>query len=410
MSLAVSLYGGFGMLARPGLRQMLHRRVARGKEIPARLTERFGVSALPRPAGRLIWIHAASVGEMNAVLPVIAALGDCEVLLTTGTLTSAELAAERLPANARHQFVPLDVPVWVENFLAHWRPDGAVFVESEIWPVMLTALDSHGIPRLLINARMSARSASRWARLPQMARLLLGAFRYIHVQSAQDAEHLSRLGLSDLLEWGNLKFASPLLPGDEAMLAAMRGQINGPVWLAASTHPGEEAMVLAAHKLLLRQFPGLVTMIVPRHAARGAEIAAMAWAPRRSLGQMPEAGKIYVADTMGELGLFYRLAPFAFIGGSLVRHGGQNVIEPARLGLPLLCGPHTANFTEAVASLKDCGALLEVADTAGLAAQAAAWLQNPAAAQTAGQAAARAFAADETLPGRLARLILETAL
>lgn len=169
-------------------------------------------------------------------------------------------------------------------------------------------------------------------------------------------------------------------------------------------------MVLAAHKLLLRQFPGLVTMIVPRHAARGAEIAAMAWAPRRSLGQMPEAGKIYVADTMGELGLFYRLAPFAFIGGSLVRHGGQNVIEPARLGLPLLCGPHTANFTEAVASLKDCGALLEVADTAGLAAQAAAWLQNPAAAQTAGQAAARAFAADETLPGRLARLILETAL
>jgi 3-deoxy-D-manno-octulosonic-acid transferase len=298
----------------------------------------------------------------------------------------------------------------VENFLAHWRPDCAVFVESEIWPVMLTAIDSHGIPRLLINARMSARSAARWQRAPRLAGLLLGAFRYIHAQSAQDAANLAQLGMTDLLLWGNLKSAAPLLPVDEAALAALRAQIPGPVWLAASTHPGEDAMVLSAHNQLVTNHPNLITIIVPRHAARGGEIATLANAPRRSLGQTPVPGKIYVADTMGELGLFYRLAPFAFIGGSLVPHGGQNVIEPARLGLGLLTGPHTANFTAAVTSLQDCGALQIVADTAGLAEAAAAWLNNPAAAQSAGQAAAAVFTQDETLPARLATLIRETSL
>jgi len=402
-----SLYGAAGRLAAPGLRLMLSRRVARGKEIPARLGERFGLTALPRPAGRLVWIHAASVGETMSVLPVIAVLAArCEILLTTGTVTSAQLAAERLPPGARHQFVPLDVPGWVDAFLKHWRPDAAVFVESEIWPGMLRAVDALGIPRLLINGRMSARSAGRWRIMLKVAETLVFGFRWIHVQSAADGANFRKLGAGGILEWGNLKFAAPELPVDEAALAAMRAAIPGPVWLAASTHPGEEEIVMAAHERLKVDFPGLVTIIVPRHPERGAAFAL----PRRSLGESPVGAKIYVADTLGELGLFYRLCPFAFVGGSLVAHGGQNVIEPARLGRPVIAGPFMANFVEPAGLLKARGALVEVFDAASLAAAVSAWFLDPAAAAAAGAAAAACFGGLEDLPARLAALILETAL
>jgi 3-deoxy-D-manno-octulosonic-acid transferase len=201
-----------------------------------------------------------------------------------------------------------------------------------------------------------------------------------------------------------------MLPVDENALAALRAQISGPVWLAASTHPGEEQIVRTAHDILLKTFPDLVTVIAPRHPERGAEIAALAEAPRRGLGEAPAAGKIYVADTMGELGLFYRAAPFAFVGGSLVPHGGQNIIEPARLGRAVISGPHTENFADAGGILKAAGALVTVDGAAALADAAAVWLGDPAAAEQAGQAAAGAFAVDENLPARLATLILETAL
>jgi 3-deoxy-D-manno-octulosonic-acid transferase len=417
-----SVYGAAGRLAAPALRRMLARRLARGKEIAERVPERYGIASLPRPAGRLIWVHAASVGETISVLPVIAALAaECEVLLTTGTVTSARLAAERLPAAARHhavrhhavrhhavrhQFVPLDVPAWVAAFLNHWRPDCAVFVESEIWPEMLRRIDSRGIPRLLINARMSARSAARWRFLRRFAGILLYGFRWIHVQSPADAERFRVLGAGGILEWGNLKFSAPALPVNETALAALRAAISGPVWLAASTHEGEETIVIEAHRLLVQEFPGLVTIIVPRHPERGAEFSY----PRRSLDQAPVGGEKYIADTLGELGLFYRLCPFAFVGGSLVPHGGQNIIEPARLGRPVITGPHLENFTEAATILRAQGALAEVTNAASLAAAARHWLENPGAAQTAGAAGAKAFDGLENLPARIAALILETAL
>jgi len=402
-----ALYGAAGRLAAPALRLMLSRRIARGKESPARLAERFGVTTLPRPPGRLVWIHAASMGETMSVLPVIAALvPQCEVLLTTGTVTSAQLAAERLPPGARHQFLPLDVPGWVDAFLNHWRPDCAAFVESEIWPALLQGLDSRGIPRLLINGRMSARSAGRWRFLRRFAGVLVFGFRWIHVQSAADAANFRALGAGGILEWGNLKFAAPALPVDETALAAMRAAIPGPVWLAASTHPGEEEIVMAAHDLLKADFPALITIIVPRHPARGAAFSR----PRRSLGQAPAAGNIYMADTLGELGLFYRLCPFAFIGGSLVEHGGQNVIEPARLGRPVMTGPFMANFLEPARLLKASFALVEVNGAASLAAAAGTWLKAPGAAAAAGARAAECFGGLDALPARLAALILETAL
>ncbi len=407
MNLLFVTYGAAGRAAAPLLRRMLKNRVAAGKEIPARLEERYGIASLTRPAGRLIWIHAASVGETMSVLSVIEALaGQAEVLLTTGTVTSAKLAAERLPSHARHQFVPLDVPAWVERFLQHWRPDCAVFVESEIWPTMLGIADSQGIPRMLINASMSARSAARWQKISRFADTLIYGFRWVHVQSAQDAEHLRSLGAAGILDWGNLKFAAPALPFDEAAMAALRAHIPGPVWLAASTHRGEETIVLEAHQRLLGEFPSLVTIIAPRHPARGAEFSL----PRRSQGQPAEAGRAYIADTLGELGLFYRLCPFAFVGGSLVDIGGHNIAEAARLGIPIICGPDTQEIPELVARLRGCDAIAEITDATSLAAAAATWLRNPQTAKTAGNRAAQAFAGLEDLPQRLATLILDTAL
>ena len=407
MSVFFAFYGAAGRLAAPALRRMILRRLGRGKEISDRVPERYGIASLPRPAGRLIWLHAASVGETMSVLPVIAALAaKCEVLVTTGTVTSARLAAARLPAAARHQFVPLDVPGWVAAFLNHWRPDCAVFVESELWPEMLRQIDARGIPRLLVNARMSARSAGRWRLLLRFAGILLHGFRWIHVQSPSDAERFRSLGAGGILEWGNLKFAASALPVDETALAALRAAIVSPLWLAASTHPGEESIIIEAHRLLAPDFPGLVTIIVPRHPERGQEFPF----PRRGLGQLPVAGAVYIADTLGELGLFYRLCPFTFVGGSLVSHGGQNIIEPARLGRPVITGPHLENFTEAAAILRTRGALIEVTDAASLAAAARHWLENPTVAQRAGAAGEEAFNGLEDLPGKLAGLILETAL
>jgi 3-deoxy-D-manno-octulosonic-acid transferase len=413
MNILPASYGLVGNAASGFLRRMLVKRVARGKEVLDRLPEREGISRLARPDGKLLWFHAASVGETLSVLPVIAAIdGRANVLLTTGTVTSAALAAERLPAFALHQFTPLDVPAWVRRFLAHWRPDAAVFVESEIWPATLRLLDGAKIPRLLINASMSARSARNWRLAGGFIRDLLRGFTAIHVQSAQDAANLAGLGAGNLLQWGNLKFAAPVLPVDAAELAAMRSEIQAPNWLAASTHPGEEEIVIAAHRLLAAAWPELTTVIVPRHPMRGGEIAALAGGlpvARRSENAAPVAGGIYIADTLGELGLFYRLAPFALIGGSLVPIGGHNITEAARLGIPVLCGPHTGEIAELVQRLREFDALVEVSDAETLAASVRKLLADPVRAAKAGGRARQAFDGLDDLPARLADLILASA-
>ncbi len=405
----LNLYAGSTSLAAPALRRWLRHRATRGKEVALRLPEREGISSLPRPVGRLNWVHAASVGETVSALPLIRLLAATgPVLLTTGTVTSAVLAAERLPENALHQFVPLDVPSWVERFLAHWRPDAAVFLESEIWPNLLAACDARGIRRFLVNGRLSAASVRNWRRAPGFATFLMGGFTAIHAQSAADAERFRTLGLAQVLEWGNLKFHATPLPCDKAALAALRAAIPGPVWLAASTHPGEEELIYGAHQALLAAFPGLVTLVVPRHPERGEAVAAVCGAaPRRSLGQRPEPGLVYVADTLGELGLFFSLAPFAFVGNSLAGFGGHNIVEPALLARPVICGPHLENFEEAAARLRIAGALQDVADAGGLTAAARQWLTDPQAAQAAGARAAAAFMGAERLPERLLALILD---
>ena len=404
-------------LAVPGLRAMLRRRARHGKEVAARLPEREGRHATPRPFGRLLWLHAASVGEALSILPVLSALAgharEPAVLVTTGTVTSAALLAQRLPELGLrwvlHRFVPLDVPAWAARFLDHWRPDAAAFVESELWPNLIAACQARGIPLMLVNARMSANSLRGWRRVPGFARQMVGAFDLVHPQSADDAERLRLLGARRLEPPGNLKFAAADLPADARELDRLQRLIGDrPVWLAASTHPGEEAVAFEVHRALEAAHPGLLTIVAPRHPGRGEAVAAeLGQAPRRSTGQDPPPGGLWVADTVGELGLWYRLAPLVFVGRSLAGQGGQNPLEPARLGCAIATGPHTGNFTAVVRSLQEAGALTEVADAAGLAAWVDAMLRDPHRRAASG-AAARAVANGEAgLPGRLASVLLE---
>ena len=418
-------YGVAATLAVPVLRWWLARRVRAGKEIAARLPERWGVEATARPPGTLLWLHAASVGESVSVLPVLVALAaarpDVVVLMTTGTVTSAALLARRLPElgldkRVLHRFVPLDVPRWVGRFLDHWRPDGAAFVESEIWPNLLTGCARRGVPVALVNGRMSAPSFASWRRLGRVARSVFAEFAWVQAQSAGDAARLRALGAPAGGVVGNLKFAAAPLPVDAAELARLRGLLAGrPMWLAASTHPGEEFSVFAVHGRLVAEFPGLLTIIVPRHPERGATIAAACGGTvtRRGAGEDPPAGAgVWVADTLGELGLFYRLAGFAFVGRSLGASvggagGGQNPLEPARLGCAVAVGPEVANFADIVAVLREAGALAQVADATGLAEWVAEMLRDPGRRAAMG-AAGRAAASDQAaLPGRVAGMLAD---
>ncbi len=414
------LYAGAATLAAPALRLMLRRRLRAGREIATRLRERWGEDGSPRPDGRLLWLHAASVGEAVSVLPVLPVLAqqapELTVLLTTGTVTSAELLARRLPElglerRVLHRFVPLDVPAWAARFLAHWRPDAAGFVELEIWPNLIAACAARAVPMVLLNARLSARSHARWRRAGRFGRAQFAAFARVLAQSPADAQRLAALGARHVTAPGNLKFAAAALPADPAEVERLRAALAGrPVWLAASTHPGEEALLLAAHDRLAATHDRLLTVFAPRHPGRGPEVARLAGSravTRRAAGDGPPAGSgIWVADTLGELGLLYRVAGLAFIGGSLVAHGGQNPLEASRLGCAVATGPHTGNFSEIVATLRDAGALAQVADAAALAGWLDKMLRDPAARVAMGDAGIAASRRHADLPRQVAAALL----
>ncbi|MEJ0009961.1 MAG: 3-deoxy-D-manno-octulosonic acid transferase [Alphaproteobacteria bacterium] len=372
-----AVYSLAGFLLTPFLFFWLKRRAERGKEDAARFAERFGYAARPRPAGRLAWLHAASVGETQSVLTLVRALlardGQLSLLITTGTVTSAHLVAQQSLPRTIHQYIPLDTPLPVRRFLNHWKPDLALWVESELWPQLLWGLRARRVPALLINARLSARSYARWKRFPALARDLLACFSAIYAGSGDDASRLRALGASPI-EAGNLKYDAAPLPADDAALSTLQEDIGErPLWLAASTHANEEQMVADAHRALAPAHAGLLTIVVPRHPARGADIAADLRArgltvARRSQGErIGAATNIYLADTMGELGTFYRLADIVFLGGSLIAHGGHNPLEPARLNCALLTGPHTHNFAAIVTDLGEAGGLRVAKDSAELA-------------------------------------------
>ena len=394
----LSMYRLATAVGAPVISHYLKKRLRKGKEDPTRFDERKGRPVLPRPDGPLVWMHGASVGESLSMLPVIEdILARAEaptVLVTTGTVTSARLMRERLPDGAIHQFVPVDRVPYVTGFLDHWKPDVALWWESELWPNLVSETHHRGVPMVLVNARMSPPSFLRWQRWKSLARALLGSFDMVLAQTDADVERFRSLGAHDVQRMGNMKFAVPALPCDEDTLAEIRARTgNRPMWLAASTHAGEEEAAWQVHQTVRAAHPDLLSVIVPRHPDRGPEIAAMLRdaganvAMRSNSEPVTAETDIYLADTLGELGLFFRLAPIVFMGKSLVPAGGQNTIEPARLGAAIITGPHFWNFDEITKAMDAAGGLTIVEDVDGLAAAVAHDLSDPKAAAARAEAA-----------------------
>ena len=376
--LLLKAYRGGMRIAQPLARPILQRRVRRGKEDLLRMNERFGKAGLRRPEGDLVWFHAASVGETVAVLPLIASLGKQRpsliILLTTGTVTSSKIAADRLPDGVLHQFVPLDGPGFVNRFLDHWRPDLAVLVESEIWPNLVLETAARKIPLVLVNATMSLASYRRWRRWAGLSRALFGRFDLILVQNNRLQKRFAMLGAPRVMVVGNMKSDAPPLPVDEKKKQELSARIGSRrFFLAASTHKGEEEQILQAHEKLCRRFPDLLTIIVPRHPERGGLVAELAVkagfsVAQRSKGEQPDRDiQVYVADTLGELGMFFDLSQLVFLGGSLVPAGGHNPFEPLQFDSVVITGPHWHNQSDSFDALLSGRGALEVASGAELA-------------------------------------------
>ena len=373
----LSLYRALTTIAAPAISLYLNRRKANDKEDLARFHERLGRPEKIRPEGKLVWVHCASVGESISLLPLIERLlldhSGFQVMVTSGTLTSAKLLGERLPARAFHQYIPVDRLPYVRQFLDHWRPDMALWAESEFWPNILSEAATRNVPIILINGRISSRSFKGWNRFPGLIKEILSCFILCFGQTDGDADRLKSLGARTVKSVGNLKAAAPPLPVDEQSLAKLQDLITDrPIFLAASTHPGEEEILLRVHRQLQKETPTLLTIIVPRHPGRGPEIAAdlrksgIKVRLRSADEPLTADCQIYIADTMGELGLFFRLAGIVFMGKSLVPFGGQNPLEAARLDCAVIYGTHMANFAEISDKMLQAGAALQVAGEQGL--------------------------------------------
>ena len=386
----------------PAVLGLLYWRQRKGREDKTRLGERQGYPSRQRPKGHLIWVHGASIGETLSLLPVVERMAQrgLAVLVTSGTRTSASLIARRLPPGAVHQFVPLDVPRYIRRFLDHWQPDVALIAESEIWPNTIMALSERDIPLVMVNGRMSDRSYQRWQKMPRIIGGLLERFALCLAQTSEDAARLARLGAPRVIVTGNIKFDAAPPPADPRVVAQLSGLIAGrPVWLAASTHPGEESAIVAVHRALAKRHPNLLTIIAPRHPHRGPEVAAIAGqaglrSGRRSEGIHPDrATDVYVVDTVGEMGLFYRLSPIVLMGGTLVPIGGHNPIEPAKLGAAILHGPHVHTATEIYEALDRARGAAMVKDSATLARAVSELLSNTALTRDMARAAGEAVQA-----------------
>ncbi len=365
--------------------QVMSRRLNRGKEHPERNAERYGYAGVARPQGQLVWIHGASVGEVLAASALIERLRNLGfgVLLTSGTVTSAEIAARRFGNDVIHQFMPYDFPRFVERFLDTWKPSLALFVESDIWPNMIMAASRRRIPMMIVNGRLSQRSYERWRHARHSIAALLGRFDLCLAQTQADADRFNELGAPRVVMAGNLKLDVAAPPVDQAKLDRFTALTRGrPLFAAASTHPGEEEILIEMHRALRHRVFGLMTVIVPRHPQRGEAIARAVAAAGlkvavRSHDQTPSSQiDVYVADTIGELGLFYRAVPIVFMGGSLVEHGGQNPIEAIKLGAAIAHGPHVFNFSDIYEALDHTGGAKRVLDGDGLGRQVNAWLMN----------------------------------
>lgn len=405
MSFALQAYRLATRLIEPFAPRLLDARARKGKEDPARVDERLGMAGVPRPEGEVVWLHGVSVGETLSLLPLVErfreARPDVTVLVTSGTTTSAQLLGRRLPPGAVHQYAPVDGPAAVAAFLDHWRPSLGVLVESELWPNLILEAQSRGVPLVLASARITDKTANGWARFPGAARRLLSAFARVLPQDEASAERLRGLG-ARIDGQVNLKLAGGPLPHDPAAFTQLSAAIGDrPVVVAASTHEGEEiALVRALDRLAER----LCLIIVPRHPDRAGEIATTlkrdgyAFALRSAGQPLTRETDLYVADTLGEMGLFLRIADVVIMGGSfapaigLPPVGGHNPLEPARLGKPAVTGPDASNWQAVTAALAEAGGLAVVETPGDLPAVIEPLLAAPAAARAMGERARRAAA------------------
>ncbi len=344
-----------------------------GKEDIKRFPERLGRPSIARPQGNLLWIHAASIGESVSVLPLLEAIGEkypsVNILLTTGTVTSAKLMAKKLPKAVIHQFVPVDLHYAVKRFLSYWRPDLAIWVESELWPNLVHETSQTGCPMLLVNARMSDDTLKKWQKHKELSEKIFGGFSMCLAQNDREAEKFSQAGIKNSVNAGNLKYESPSLPADpEATANLIRMIGNRRIWVASSTSKGEEEIAALTHIKLSEKYPDLLTIIVPRHPDRAEDIRKMLDAKNLNVAQRSKGEEaldeiqIYLADTIGELGIFYRISNIVYVGGSLVEHGGQNPLEPARLNCAIITGHITYNFQEIYSEMEAFNAVMVVKD------------------------------------------------
>lgn len=360
-------YRGAARLLGPVLPFWVRRRAAQGKEDPSRLAERQGISEVPRPAGKGVWMHGASVGECTMLLPLIhrmrKARPDLFILVTSATRTAANLMHERLPSGCIHQYSPLDDPRYVSAFLDHWQPSAAIWAESEIWPNLILACKRRGIKTALINARMSERSISGWSKRRASAKAVFTAFDRVIAADEPTARALELWTGDQLKPAGNLKEAALPLPAETAQVERLQKCIGArPVWCAASTHKGEDAIVLKAHEHVRQKHPNAALILAPRHPERAPEIVdqiqrAGLRTAQRSKAERPDARTdVYLFDTIGELGLAYSLSGAALICGSLLDGlSGHNPLEPALLGSAIVSGPHISSFSDIYSQLSAAG-------------------------------------------------------
>ncbi|EEE36989.1 3-deoxy-D-manno-octulosonic acid transferase [Rhodobacteraceae bacterium KLH11] len=399
-TLLYNLYCGLTTIAGPLVWRKVRSKLQAADVPEPRQRERLGHASQPRPQGQLIWFHAASVGESLSVLSLIRRLGqrlpDTGFLITSGTPTSAALIAKRLPPRTRHQYPPLDSAAPVRRFLNHWKPNAAIFVESEIWPRLIVEAAEGGTPLALLNARLSDKSVQGWQKRSRTARFILDHFNLFLTQNDKTADNLIAMGAeaSRVQPGTNLKAMSDPLPVDQTTLADIRTRIGKrPVWIASSTHVGEEEIILAAHAELLRQWPDLLLLLIPRHPERREEVAGLAqkssmpFALRSTHQPITQNTQVYIADTLGETGTWYALCPIVFLGGSLKEIGGHNPFEPAQAGAAVITGPGYFNFAETFAPLIKTGGAAQVQSSTELAKTVALWLSDTAALATARSAA-----------------------
>ncbi len=382
------IYRAISILLFPFLELYLFYRITQKKEDKKRLKERFGTATKSRPKGEVIWLHAVSVGETNSALILIDELlkskQQISILFTSTTLTSAAIIAQKIPQfNDRviHQFLPIDSYFCVKNFFNFWQPKMAIFVESEIWPNLIVTAKENGLTTFLVNARLSEKSAKRWRLAKIFGFKIFDYFDAIFAQSVDDQKRLQQLSNSEVLFYGNIKSQAQNLVFKAEELLRLKSQIGvRKFWLAASTHKGEEEFVLQTHQHLKKFFPDLLTIIVPRHPNRADQIKSIFSNinfAQRSLNQnIVDTTEIYLADSLNEMGLFYSLAKFAFIGGSLTEVGGHNPFEAIKLGCAVISGRNVFNFKEIYTRLEQHQACLMVNSGAELARKVAEFLHD----------------------------------